>query len=70
MLVFLAVVVGLCIGSLALYEYYSIASTLPSVGDLQQRSSQFETARILDRNGGLLYELIDPTRASHLRPAG
>jgi 1A family penicillin-binding protein len=59
-LAFLFVVIGLCLGSLALYEYYSIASSLPSVSDLQQRSSQFETARILDRNGGLLYELIDP----------
>ena len=59
-LAFIFVLIVLCLGSLALYEYYSIASTLPSVGDLQQRSSQFETARILDRNGDLLYELIDP----------
>ncbi len=57
---FIFVVIALCLGSLALYEYYSIASTLPSVSDLQQRGSQFETARILDRNGDLLYELIDP----------
>ena len=59
-LAFVFVLVLLCLGSLALYEYYSIASTLPSVSDLQQRGAQFETARILDRNGGLLYELIDP----------
>ncbi len=59
-LAFIFVLVALCLGSLALYEYYSIASTLPSVSDLQQRSSQFETTRILDRNGNLLYELIDP----------
>ena len=59
-LAFLFVLIVLCIGSLALYEYYSIASSLPSVSDLQQRGSQFETARILDRNGDLLYELIDP----------
>ncbi|MGE5074127.1 MAG: transglycosylase domain-containing protein, partial [Anaerolineae bacterium] len=59
-LAFVFVFILLCMGSLALYEYYSIASTLPSVSDLQQRSSQFETARILDRNGNVLYELIDP----------
>src|SRR5512138_3572663 len=59
-LAFMLVGIFLCLGSLALYEYYSIASTLPSVSDLQQRGSQFETSRILDRNGNLLYELIDP----------
>jgi 1A family penicillin-binding protein len=58
---FVLVVIGLCLASLALVEYYSIASSLPSVADLQQRSSQFETTRILDRNGDLLYEIIDPT---------
>lgn len=47
-------------GSFALYEYYKIAATLPSVADLQQRASTFETTRILDRNGGLLYEILDP----------
>ena len=58
--VFVLVIVGLCLGSLAVYEYYSIASSLPSVSDLQQRASQFETTRILDRNGNVLYEIIDP----------
>src|SRR4030042_325923 len=51
---------GLCLASVALYEYYSIASSLPAVSDLQQRTSQFETTRILDRNGNLLYEIVDP----------
>ena len=37
-----------------------IARSLPSVSDLQQRTSQFETTRILDRNGNLLYEIVDP----------
>jgi len=60
LMLFLAVVVGLCLASVALYEYYSIASSLPSVSDLQQRTSQFETTRILDRNGNLLYEIVDP----------
>ena len=43
-----------------IYEYYSIAAGLPSVSDLQQRASQFETTRILDRNGDVLYEILDP----------
>jgi len=46
--------------SFMLVQYYSIASTLPDVEDIQGRSSQFETTRILDRNGDLLYEIIDP----------
>ena len=29
---------------------------------LKPRASQFETTRILDRNGNLLYEILDPTR--------
>ena len=47
-------------GSVLLYSYYSIARTLPSVEDLQTRASQFETTRILDRNGNPLYEILDP----------
>ncbi len=58
--IFLLVIVGLCLGSIAVYEYYSIARTLPDVQDLKARASQFETTRILDRNGGLLYEILDP----------
>ncbi len=57
---FILVIMGLCIGSLMLYEYYSIASSLPSVSDLQTRGAQFETTRILDRKGDLLYEIVDP----------
>jgi membrane peptidoglycan carboxypeptidase len=59
-LLFVFVIIGLCLASLALYEYYAIASSLPSISDLQQHSSQFETTRILDRNGDLLYEILDP----------
>ena len=58
--VFLVIVLGLCLGSVAVYEYYSIAKGLPDVEDLKARASQFETTRILDRNGGLLYEILDP----------
>ena len=47
--------------SFVIYQYYSIAATLPNVDDLRQRTSQFETTRILDRNGNVLYEILDPT---------
>ncbi|HSB00931.1 MAG TPA: transglycosylase domain-containing protein, partial [Anaerolineales bacterium] len=47
-------------GSIFLYSYYSIARTLPSVEDLKNRASQFETTRILDRNGNPLYDILDP----------
>jgi 1A family penicillin-binding protein len=60
MLVFVLVGIGLVVGSYFVYQYYSIASTLPEVGDLRARSSQFETTRILDRNGQELYEILDP----------
>jgi hypothetical protein len=30
------------------------------VGDLRNRTSQFQTTRILDRNGQPLYEILDP----------
>ena len=54
----LAILAG---GSFILYQYYTIAATLPSVDDLRQRASQFETTRILDRNGNVLYEILDPS---------
>jgi penicillin-binding protein 1C len=47
-------------GSFMLYEYYTIAATLPSVEDLRLRASTFETTRIFDRNGNVLYEILDP----------
>jgi penicillin-binding protein 1C len=46
--------------SFGLYQYYALASTLPPVEDLQERAAQFETTRILDREGNLLYEILDP----------
>lgn len=59
-MVFVVVVFGLCVGSYFLYQYYSIASALPDVGGLSDKASQFETTRILDRNGQVLYEILDP----------
>lgn len=55
--VILLAVAGL---AFALYEYYAIASTLPSVTDLRTRASQFETTRILDSKNNVLYEILDP----------
>jgi penicillin-binding protein 1C len=54
--------IALLIGSASfgIYEYYALAATLPPVEDLQSKASQFETTRILDREGNLLYEIIDP----------
>lgn len=46
--------------SFGVYQYYAVASTLPSVEDLQSRAAQFETTRILDRQGNQLYEILDP----------
>jgi penicillin-binding protein 1C len=57
---FIAVLAVLVAGSYGIYKYYAIARTLPDVNDLRQKASQFETTRILDRNGNLLYEILDP----------
>ncbi len=61
----LAILAGIILvlmgGAFIVYEYYKIAATLPSVADLQERASTFETTRIYDRNGNLLYELLDPS---------
>ncbi|MBN1438615.1 MAG: transglycosylase domain-containing protein [Anaerolineales bacterium] len=51
---------GFLAAGFMLYEYFQIASTLPSVDDLRTHTAQFETTRIFDRNGQLLYEIIDP----------
>jgi penicillin-binding protein 1C len=61
--IFSLAVVGIIAGSIMLFQYYRIikAEDWPDVGELYQRSSQFETTRILDRNGNLLYEIMDPS---------
>jgi penicillin-binding protein 1C len=60
LMLFIIVAIGLILSALAIYEYYTVAATLPSVDDLRTHASQFETTRILDRNGNLLYEILDP----------
>lgn len=57
---FTLVVAGILGAIAAVAAYFSIASDLPTVDDLRARSSQFETTRILDRNGNTLYEIVDP----------
>jgi membrane peptidoglycan carboxypeptidase len=57
---FIAILALLMVASFGVYQYFSIASTLPSIEDLRSRASQFETTRILDREGNVLYEILDP----------
>lgn len=57
---FMMVIVGIIGVSVLLFQYYRIAATLPPVDDLKQKSAQFETTRIFDRNGNVLYEILDP----------
>jgi len=57
---FALVILAIIGGSVLVISYYRIARTLPSVSDLKNRASQFETTRILDRNGNPLYEILDP----------
>ncbi|MBI5703119.1 MAG: transglycosylase domain-containing protein [Chloroflexota bacterium] len=54
------VVLAIIGASALMITYYRIARTLPSVDDLRNRASQFETTRILDRYGNPLYEILDP----------
>src|SRR5689334_23841585 len=49
----------------ALLVYVTVARDLPSAGELKQRASTFNSTRILDRNGKLLYELDDPRSEEH-----
>jgi 1A family penicillin-binding protein len=58
--IFAVVILGLCGGSVLVYQYARIARALPDVGDLKNRTSQFQTSRILDRNGQVLFEINDP----------
>ena len=59
-LLFMLVLGVIFAGIVFVYQYYTIASTLPSVEDIRGHASQFETTRFFDRNGQVLYEMIDP----------
>jgi len=57
----LVVFVGaLLLASGAAIAYSLVAGDLPRPSELRDRASTFETARIYDRNGQLLYALADP----------
>lgn len=57
---FLLVLLLLIAGSIGIYQYFRISSSLPDVSELQENAAKFETTRILDRNGNVLYEILDP----------
>ena len=57
---FVGVLAGIAVATFGVYQYFRIARTLPDVEDLKARASQFETTRIYDRNGNVLYEILDP----------
>jgi len=56
----IGIILGIIVLSFLIFQYFRIASDLPSVDDLQNYASQFETTRIYDRNGNLIYEILDP----------
>ncbi|PWH16028.1 MAG: hypothetical protein DDG59_10245 [Anaerolineae bacterium] len=49
-----------CLFSIMLVQYFRILQELPDIENLRDRASKFETTRILDRNGNVLYEILDP----------
>lgn len=55
-----ALLVGVLLAAWGVYQYARIAATLPDVDNLRAHASQFETTRILDREGQVLYEILDP----------
>jgi len=59
-LIFIIILVVLVAGSFLIYQYFRISSSLPDVDELRENAAKFETARILDRDGNLLYEILDP----------
>lgn len=59
--VFIIIMGLLILGSIGIYQYFRIRSTLPDVAELRAKAAQFETTRILDRNGNVLYEILDPS---------
>jgi penicillin-binding protein 1C len=57
---FLTVALVVTAFTFGLYQYYTLNAGLPSVENLRENAAQFETTRILDREGNLLYEILDP----------
>jgi penicillin-binding protein 1C len=57
---FILVFIVIAAGSFGVYQYYKIAQALPPVEELREKAAKFETTRILDRDGNIIYEIIDP----------
>jgi penicillin-binding protein 1C len=57
---FFVIFVVVAAGSWLVFQYFAIARELPPVEQLRANAAQFETTRIYDRSGGLLYEILDP----------
>jgi 1A family penicillin-binding protein len=55
----LILLVGLILAGAVTYAW--IAAQLPSAAELRSRSYQFATTQIVDREGNLLWEIIDPS---------
>jgi len=61
-IVFIGVILLACVAlALAGGAYAYVSSTLPSAEELTVRANTFESTKIFDRNGVLLYEVFDPT---------
>ena len=60
-IVFLSIILGAVLLAGGVITYFWIASQLPPAEALRARSLQFATTKILDREGNLLWEIIDPT---------
>ncbi len=59
LMLFLVVLAFVLTASYAVIQYSIIASSF-KVDELRAKAAQFETTTILDRNGTVLYEIIDP----------
>ncbi|MDO9547186.1 MAG: transglycosylase domain-containing protein [Pelolinea sp.] len=58
--IFFGIILSIIVLSFLIFQYFRIAADLPSVDDLQAYASKFETTRIYDREGNLIYEILDP----------
>jgi penicillin-binding protein 1C len=54
------IMLGFSLMTYMVVQYRVIAAGLPTVDDLKSKASTFETTRILDSEGKLLYEILDP----------
>lgn len=65
---FIVGIAALALGTaIAAIGYVSIANDLPNPAELEERASDFETARFYDRNGNQLYALADPNTGNRTR---